>query len=71
MSGLGLRLQTEGSVWGPRVHPAWLGKALGGVLALSAQGVEPDPTQGVQAAFWTEGDGPAQGDSPQAPMGSW
>lgn len=42
----------------------WLGKALGGVLALSAQGVEPDPTQGVQAAFWTEGDGPAQGQPP-------
>lgn len=25
------------------------------LLALSAQGAEPDPTQGVQAAFWTEG----------------
>lgn len=48
-SGSRLRVLCEAH----ELHPTGLGKALG--EAFGSQGVEPDPTQGVQAAFWTEG----------------
>lgn len=44
-------LWAQGSAWGS-VHATGLGKALPAGLALSAQGAEPGPARGVQAAFW-------------------